>query len=136
MDSAIYSYGRRVLIDWKNLIVIGAQVNDSTVRRPLPLTIVAILIAVSFVSLPFVALQLVSVFLERYVAMWFASLIATAALAISFWRMERWGLYVYSGMFVVGTIVGLLTGLPFTVLGVVVPATIIAVGFVYFPKLR
>jgi hypothetical protein len=118
--------------------VIGAHVNDSTVRRPLPLTIVAILIGISFVSLPFVAHQLISVFLERYgawyVAMWFASLIATAALAISYRRMERWGLYVYSGMFVIGTILGLLTNL--TVLGVLVPIAIIAVGFAYFPKLR
>lgn len=71
-----------------------------------------------------------------YVGMWFASLIATAALAISYWRMERWGLYVYSGMFVVGTIVGLLTNLPFTVLGVLIPLMIIAVGFAYFSKLR
>ena len=79
----------------------------------MPLTIIVILIAVGFLSLPFTLAKYVSIFMETYgswyVGMWIVSLVATAAVAVSFWRMERWGLYFYTGMFVIGTSVGVLT---------------------------
>jgi len=50
--------------------------------------------------------------------------------------MQRWGLYIYVAMFVVGTVVGLMAGIPFTIVGVLVPLVVIAVGITYWKKMQ
>jgi len=67
---------------------------------------------------------------------WLTSLALTIAILIGYWLMNKWGIYVYVGAFVVGTIVGVLEGLPFTVLGVVVPVLASAFGLVYLRKIE
>jgi hypothetical protein len=67
---------------------------------------------------------------------WLTSLALTIAILIGYWLMNKWGIYVYVGAFVVGTIVGVLEELPFTVLGVVVPVLVSAFGLVYLRKIE
>lgn len=54
---------------------------------------------------------------------------------VGYWRMRRWGVYLYAAGFAVGTLFGILTRVPFTVIGTVVPILVVAVGVFYYRRM-
>lgn len=78
---------------------------------------------------------LTSLYGDWYGPFWIASLIAMAVSLIGYWRMKRWGVYVYIGMFVSGNVVGLIMDIPFTIIGVIVPLAISILGILNLKKM-
>jgi hypothetical protein len=92
-------------------------------------------IILSLPTLPRAGAVLATGFGSWYVPVWIASLVGTVLCLVGYWRMQRWGVYLYTAMFVVLTSIGLIAGLPFTMAGVLVPLLIIGVGFVYLRRM-
>ena len=55
---------------------------------------------------------------------------------VGYWKMRKWGVYLYTALFAIGTIVGVVAGVPFTILGVIVPIAVIIIGFTYLKGMR
>ena len=112
----------------------------SVPKRPAAVTAAAIFAGLCFVGLLAYAFVLVPCLAEAYgswyVPLWFGSVFALGAVAVGYWRMRRWGLYVYAAYFAVGTAVGVAVGIPFTVAGVLVPLAVIGVGAAYWERMR
>lgn len=117
-----------------------AELTPRTPDRPLPITALCVLVGVALlatlVRVPVVVPALIAAYGAWYIAVWGGSLVALGAAAIGYWRMRRWGVYVYAAAFVVGTTIGLAAGIPFTTAGVLVPLAIIALGAAYLPRMR
>jgi len=70
-----------------------------------------------------------------FIIILFSSLVLTLGSLTGYWLMKKWGVYIYIGTFVVGTIGGILKGLPFTITGIVVPVFISTIGLIYLRKM-
>jgi hypothetical protein len=76
----------------------------------------------------------------RSIGAWYPPSLALAAVvgaacAVGFWLMRRWALYLYTAMFVINQIVLLAMGV-WTIMAVILPAIVIAIGFVYHSRMR
>jgi hypothetical protein len=104
-----------------------------TNKRPTAITVVCIIGFVSFglslLAIPSLLGRMTSAYGAWYGPFWLVSVALTIVSLIGLWRMKKWGVYLYTALFALGTVVGLVAKLPFTVLGVVVPLVIIGLGF-------
>jgi hypothetical protein len=107
--------------------------------RPLAVTIVAVVLCLSIAGSLFVASDLIPTFAKAYgswyVPVWFTSLAVMLLAAVGYWRMRRWGVYLYAVAFALGTLLGVIAGLPFTITSVLVPMVVIGIGVVYFVRM-
>lgn len=109
-------------------------------HRPLLITILCIVvISVTVISFPLM-LYRASIMAERlgvgYAISLSLSIHAMVISMVGYWKMRRWGVYLYLAAFVLGTIWGLVQGLPFTIASVVVPLGVIALGFSYLRRMK
>lgn len=108
-------------------------------NRPTSITVLCVIIFIAFVfggiSLAGFYGLLTSLYGDWYGPFWIATLLLTLVSLVGFWRMKRWGVYIYVGLFVVGTAVGLIMGIPFTLIGVIVPMAISILGIVNLKKM-
>ena len=108
-------------------------------QRPLTITIVCIIGILAFgltlFTVPALYNTLTATYGAWYGPFWLASLALTLASLIGYWLMKKWGVFLYIGTFIAGTAVGLLQGIPFTPLGVVVPLLISALGLFYLRRM-
>lgn len=70
-----------------------------------------------------------------YTAFLLTSTICTAVAFIGFWKMKRWGLYVYVAMFLIGIVVSYAALGWVTVGGLLAPIALIAVVAFYFRRM-
>ena len=108
-------------------------------QRPTLITVVCIIGFVSFglaaFAVPSFYGRLTATYGAWYGPVWVASLCLTVAALIGYWMMKKWGVYLYTVAFLAGTILGVVKGIPFTLLGVVVPIGICAIGFLNLKKM-
>lgn len=108
-------------------------------QRPTLITVVCIIAFVSFLlgvlAMPSIYGRLTATYGAWYGPVWIASLCLSVAALIGYWMMKRWGVYLYTAAFLGGTILGVVKGMPFTLLGVVVPIGVCAVGFLNLKKM-
>lgn len=113
---------------------------SETRERPTIITIFCIVafiaFALSLLSLPTMLGAFSEAYGAWYVPTWLASLVLTCISIIGYWQMRKWGVYLYTTVFVLGIGVGLISGLPFTIVGTVVPMLIIAIGFYYQKRMH
>lgn len=108
-------------------------------KRPTVITVVCVIGFAAFAVNVFYVSSLyplmTATYGDWYGPVWVISLGLTVTALIGYWMMKRWGVFLYAGGFLVGTIVGLVSGIPFTLIGVLVPTGISLVGFVNFKKM-
>ena len=108
-------------------------------NRPLAITIVCIIgflaFGLSLFTVPTLYGALTATYGAWYGPFWVASLALSLVSLIGFWLMKKWGVFLYIGMFIAGSVVGVLQGIPFTPLGIVVPLLISALGLFYLRRL-
>lgn len=115
------------------------QSSPTSHRRPVLITILCVLaIGATVISFPLLAYR-ASLVAERqgvgYAIQLALSLHATVISLIGYWKMRRWGVYLYTAAFVLGSGWGLATGASFTIAGVVTPLGIIALGLCYIRRM-
>ncbi|MFQ6036351.1 MAG: hypothetical protein ACE5NM_10995 [Sedimentisphaerales bacterium] len=89
--------------------------------------------------IPFVLPRLNAVYGSWYGPYFLISFVLTVISMIGIWRMKKWGLYLYLVLFLVGIIIGIVAKVRFTLptlLGVIVPIVIIAVGLANLKKMN
>ncbi|RIK34798.1 MAG: hypothetical protein DCC55_32315 [Chloroflexi bacterium] len=111
-----------------------------TQDRPLSITIVCIIGFVAFglsvFSVPMMYGTITAAYGVWFGPIWLVSLAVTLASLIGYWQMKKWGVYLYLAAFISGTVMGILFGLPFTVVGVVAPLLISALGLAYLRRME
>ena len=115
--------------------------DSSTIgRRPVAISGVCIVfgsvMGPSLFLLPTIASRRAESYGTWFAVLYVVSFAAAVASIVGYWRMKRWGVYLYTAAFVVGTGVGLAMGVPFTVVGVVVPLAFIGLGFGYIGQMQ
>ena len=109
-------------------------------NRPLAITVICIIgflgFGLSLFTMPALYGTLTATYGAWYGPFWVASLALTLVSLIGYWLMKKWGVFLYIGTFIAGTAVGVLQGIPFTPLGLVVPLLISALGLVYLRRMR
>ena len=112
---------------------------NQTNNRPTSITILSVIVFITIVfsatSLASLYGTLISLYGDWYGPFWIASLVLTLFSMIGLWSMKKWGVYTYVGMFVVGSLVGLIMDIPFTAAGLVVPIVISILGIVHLKKM-
>ena len=110
--------------------------NDTpTTQRPVAITVICIL---GFIGAA-LAIPMVFSSAASNIASWYPPFLGLSALVgltcmIGLWKMKKWGVFLYAGMFVVIQVVLFATHLwtPFSLL---FPIIIIAIGFAYLSKM-
>lgn len=115
------------------------QSSPTKCRRPVLITILCILvIGATVISFPLLAYR-ASLVAERlgvgYAIELALSLHATVISMVGYWKMKRWGVYLYSAAFVLGNAWGLVNEATFTIAGVITPLGIIALGLCYVRRM-
>ena len=108
-------------------------------KRPLAITIVCVIgflaFGLSLFTVPTLYGALTATYGAWYGPFWLASLALTLASLIGYWLMKKWGVFLYIGTFIAGAAVGVLQGIPFTLLGLVVPLLVSVLGLVYLRRM-
>jgi hypothetical protein len=108
-------------------------------QRPMIITISCtigfVVFGLSTLTIPSMYGMITAAYGDWYGPVWLLFLGLTLASLIGYWRMKRWGVFLYVGAFIVGTAAGILLGLPFTIPGVIVPALISALGLAYLRRM-
>jgi|ERR1051325_2725081 len=104
--------------------------------RPIAVTIVCV---IGFVGALY-ALVLVFSSTAQSIAPWYPVLLAASAVIgfacmVGLWQMRRWAVYVYTAMFTVVQLLLIATDL-WTPKALILPATYVAVMFMYLPRMR
>jgi hypothetical protein len=109
-------------------------------ERPIAITVFCIigigLIVLSLVAVPNIADLLTEKVGGWYVPFLIASLLITLACFIGYWMMKRWGVYLYTAIFAIGTAVSVFFGLPVSLPGLIVPVLVIILGFAYIKRMN
>ena len=109
-------------------------------NRPLAITIICIIgflgFGLSLFTMPALYGTLTATYGAWYGPFWVASLALTLVSLIGYWLMKKWGVFLYIGTFIAGSVVGVLQGIPFTALGLAVPLLISVLGLVYLRRMR
>ena len=108
-------------------------------KRPLVITIVCV---IAFLALGFSVFMLPSLYRTLtmtygswYGPVWLASLVLSVASLIGYWRMKKWGVFLYIGTAVTSMMLGLQQGLPFTWVGLAAPLLVSMLGLVYLRRM-
>jgi len=102
--------------------------------------------ALNLMLLPAAAGSLSETYGIWYVLFWITSSVITLVCMIGYWRMRRWGVYLYAAGFVIGVPIRFILGEfdaqlqeafanSFTGAAVLVPLLVILVGFLYFKRM-
>ena len=62
-------------------------------------------------------------------------LVLSVASLIGYWRMKKWGVFLYIGTAVTSMMLGLQQGLPFTWVGLAAPLLVSMLGLVYLRRM-
>lgn len=108
-------------------------------RRPLPITILCV-VAMIFAALGIlIAPRMYAQMRESpdawYFPIWLTSLAATVVSFVGYWRMRRWGVYLYGAATILYTAIGFYFDMPMTVSDIVVPLLITGLGIVYLKRM-
>ena len=116
------------------------QRSNASPKRPIIITVFCVIAFIVFSLSLFALPTLLDLFSTYYggwfVPIWIGQALLTLISILGYWRMQKWGVYLYTALFVIGTIMGLLMQVPFTIMGVIVPLIIIAIGFYYLKHMR
>jgi hypothetical protein len=104
--------------------------------RPVAITIICVVCCIGALF----ALWLVFSSAAEHVAPWYpvalaASAVIGLACVVGLWQMRRWAVYVYIAMFVVVQLLLMATQL-WTLRSLILPAAVIAIMFIYLPRMR
>jgi hypothetical protein len=70
-----------------------------------------------------------------YGPVWAVSIALTIVSLVGYWRMKKWGVRLYAGLFVFGILLSLFAGIPFSVPGFLVPLAITSLGFANYKRM-
>ena len=121
-------------------------------KRPILISILCMVVFVMFalnlVLLPATAGDLAEAYGIGYVLFWITCEVVTLISTIGYWRMRRWGVYLYVAAFVIGVPIRFILGksdaqlelafadsFSFTVGGLLVPLLVILVSFLCFKRM-
>jgi hypothetical protein len=104
--------------------------------RPIPITVICVLSAIGALF----AVPMVFSETARAIGAWYPPCLAVSAIVgavctIGFWLMRRWALYLYTAMMVVNQVVLLAMGV-WTIMALILPAIVVAIGFAYVSRMR
>ena len=115
---------------------------SKTIQRPLLITIVCIFGFIGFATM-FVALLIPSIrnlLVQRHGILFIflsaLTLIFGVAGLIGYWKMNRWGIYLYFIMAIISFGSGFLLNIRTKLLDYVLPLVIIGIGLVYFKRMK
>jgi hypothetical protein len=104
--------------------------------RPIPITVLCVLSALGVLFvIPMIFSDVAWSIGAWYPPCLALSAVVGAACTAGFWLMRRWALYLYSAMFVINQIVLLAMGV-WTIMALILPAIVVAIGFTYFSRMR
>ena len=104
--------------------------------RPVPITVICIVCAIgALFVIPILFSEAAGAIGAWYPPTLALSGIIGAACTVGFWFMRRWALYPYTAMFVANQILLLAMGI-WTISALILPAIVVVVGIVYFPRMR
>ena len=127
-----------------------SETGNGRVSRPILISILCVLtlatFALNLVLLPAAAGGLREAYGIWHVLFWITSSLITLVSIIGYWRMRRWGVYLYAAGFVIGAPIRFILGRfdaqleeafanSFTGAAVLVPLLVILVGFLYFKRM-
>lgn len=109
-------------------------------QRPLAITLFCI-VGIAIIVSSLTVVSIISELFTEKVGAWYApflivSHLITLVCLIGYWMMKRWGVYLYTAIFVVGTGVSLFFGIPVPIPGFIVPILVIALGFAYIKRMN
>lgn len=108
-------------------------------KRPLAITIICLIaflaLGVSLFMLPSLYRTLTTTYASWYGPVWLASLALSVVSLIGYWRMKKWGVFLYILTAVGSTVIGLQQGLPFTWLNLAAPLLVSILGLVYLRRM-
>jgi hypothetical protein len=104
--------------------------------RPIPIMVLCIFLVLGLAaSVPMIfseAAQSIGAWYPPALAL---SVIVGGVCTVGFWLMRRWALYIYIALGVIVQIVLLTMGI-WSLRSLILPAIVIAIGIVYFPRMR
>jgi hypothetical protein len=110
--------------------------DEQPVERPTVITVICVLMGIGAVlGLPavFLAGSMVK-FPGWYMPFVLVSAVVGLVCMVGLWKMKKWGVFLYTGMFAVGQVVMLVGGL-WGVGGLIIPVIVIAVMFSQLSKM-
>jgi uncharacterized membrane protein (DUF2068 family) len=104
-------------------------------KRPILITVICIL---GFIGAA-VAIPMIFSDISRSIGAWYPPYLAFGAVIglicmIGLWMMKKWSIIVYTAFFVVNQVVFLAMGV-WTILALLIPVIVIAIGFSQFSKM-
>jgi hypothetical protein len=111
--------------------------NDSSVsERPVAITIICVL---GFIG---AALTIPLIFsgIARAIGAWYPPYLALSAVVgfvciIGLWKMMKWAVFVYTAFVILNQVVLMTMGI-WNIFALVIPAIVIAIGFIYLSKMK
>ena len=115
---------------------------SKTIQRPLLITIVCIFGFIGF-AMMFVALLIPSIrnlLIQRhgmiFIFLFALTFIFGIAGLIGYWKMNRWGIYLYSLMAIISFSSGFLVNVQTRLIDNLLPFVIIGIGLAYFKRMK
>jgi uncharacterized membrane protein YidH (DUF202 family) len=65
-----------------------------------------------------------------------ATWVLTIVSFVGYWRMAKWGVWLYGILIVVGTGFGIANSIPFNAVGIIVPGLVLTIGMVYYKRMQ
>jgi len=112
-------------------------------KRPFPVTI-ACVVALAGMVPTLLALnilpRLIHLFIEMYGAwyalFWCAGKIVYLVCLAGYWRMRRWGVYLFIALTILKAAAYLAAGIPFTPVEILITAMLILPGLIYLKRMK
>ena len=118
----------------------SAQRRSRRGERPLAITILCILF---FIVMPLSIMILLIKWLDgtanyggEFTPYFLASTLLTLVSFVGLWFMQKWGLFLYGALFLIGNVSGYFWGFPITIAGIAVPVVVFSICACYLPRMR
>lgn len=114
----------------------NSTIAQTTPGRPLAITILCVIGFIgALFTIPVMFTDIPGQLHPWYPPLLLFSAVVGAACLVGFWKMRRWALYTYTGFSLVNQVVLLEMG-QWSLLAILPPLTVIAIGFMYLHRMR
>ena len=112
------------------------QASEKSSRRPTAITVICV---IGFIGALF-TIPLIFSDIARKIGTWYPPFLAFTAVVgficmVGLWKMRRWAVFTYTGFAALNQIVMLAMGV-WSILALLIPGIVIAIGFTYLSKMR